>query len=77
MPQLDGSFLVNNTQEDLKLRFVKEKVFLDYTTSYTKWSEELIALTNEKLVFKNNENREYHYKKETPLNIENNGKKTK
>lgn len=77
IPQLDGSFLVNNTQEGLKLRFEKEKVFLDYTTSYAKWSEELIALSNEKLVFKNNENKEYHYKKATPLNIEKNGQKTK
>jgi hypothetical protein len=77
MPQLDGTFLVNDTKENVIVRFEKEKVFLDYTTSYAKWSEEMIALSDEKLVFKNTENKEYHYKKATPLNIETDGKKTK
>jgi len=77
MPQLDGTFLVNDTKENVIVRFEKKKVFLDYTTSYAKWSEEMIALSDEKLVFKNTENKEYHYKKATPLNIETDGKKTK
>jgi hypothetical protein len=77
MPQLDGTFLVNDTQEDLKIRFDDEKVFLDYTTPYAKWSEEMIEISNDKLVFKNAENKEYHYKKAAPINLENDGKKTK
>ncbi len=77
MPQLDGSFLVNDTQESLKVRFEKDKVFFDYVTSYAKWSEELTAISNEKMVFLNAEKKEYHYKKATPINIFDNGKKTK
>jgi len=77
MPQLDGSFVVNNTQENVKVRFVEGQVFFDYGTSYAKWSEELIVISEEKLVFKNKEDKEYHYKKATPINILGDGKKTK
>ena len=77
MPQLDGTFLVNDTQEKVKVRFENDKVFLDYATPYAKWSEELITISNDKLVFKNAENKEYHYKKAAPINLEDDGKKTK
>ncbi|QBN18443.1 lipocalin family protein [Flavobacterium nackdongense] len=77
MPQLDGTFVVNDTQENLKIRFANDKVFFDYNTPYAKWSEELIAVSEEKLVFKNTEDKEYHYKKATPINILGDGKKTK
>jgi hypothetical protein len=77
MPQLDGSFIVNDTQESLKVRFENGKVFLDYDTPYAKWSEELIEITNDKMVFVNAEKKQYHYKKATAINILGDGKKTK
>ena len=77
MPQLDGTFIVNDTQESLKIRLDEDKVFLDYDTSYAKWSEELIEITDDKMVFINSEKKEYHYKKATPINILGDGKKTK
>lgn len=77
IPQLDGTFLVNDVQENVNIRFENEKVFLDYTTPYTKWTEELIAISVEKLVCKNTENKEYHYKKATSINSLSDGKKTK
>ena len=77
MPQLDGSFIVNDTQESLKVRFDNSKVFLDYTTPYAKWSEQLIAISDDKMVFENTEKKQYHYKKTTPINILGDGKKTK
>jgi len=77
MPQLDGTFLVNDTQENVKVRFENDKVFLDYATPYAKWTEELITISNDKLVFKNAENKEYHYKKAAPINLQDDGKKTK
>jgi hypothetical protein len=77
MPQLDGTFLVNDSQENVKVRFEDDKAFLDYTTPYAKWSEELTAISKDKLVLKNTENKEYHYKKTAPINLEGDGKKTK
>jgi hypothetical protein len=77
MPQLDGSFLVNDTYENLKIRFEDDKAFLDYSTPYAKWSEELIAVSDKELVLINTEKKEYHYKKAESINILGDGKKTK
>ena len=77
MPQLDGSFIVNDTQENVKIRFESDKVFLDYVTTYAKWSEELIEITEDKMVFVNSDKKEYYYKKATPIDISGDGKKTK
>ena len=77
MPQLDGTFIVNDTYENVKIRFENGKVFLDYSTDYAKWTEELIGISKDKLVLKNAQNKEYHYKKAGPINIIGNGKKAK
>lgn len=77
MPQLDGTFLVNDTFEKVAVRFDNDKAYLDYFTDYAKWSEELIAISDKELVLKNAENKEYHYKKAEPINLTGDGKKTK
>ena len=77
MPQLDGTFLVNDTFENVTVRFADDKVFLDYATPYMKWSEEVIALSAEELVLLNKEKKEYHYKKTAPVNLLENGKTIK
>ena len=77
MPQLDGTFLVNDSQESVKVRFDDHKTYIDYSTPYAKWSEELMAVSNDKLVLKNAENKEYHYKKAQSINLQEDGKKTK
>jgi len=77
MPQLDGTFLVNDTFENVKIRFTEDQTFLDYSTPYMKWSEEILALTPSELVVLNAEKKEYHYKKTGPINLLDDGKKTK
>jgi hypothetical protein len=77
MPQLDGTFLVNDTFENIAIRFEGEKVFLDYKTDFSTWSEEIILLTADELVLNNSENREYHYKKTEAINLLEDGKETK
>lgn len=69
MPQLDGSFLTSNSSENVSVRFKDDQVFLDYKTDYAKWSEELISLSDEELVVKNQEKKEYHYKKAGPIKL--------
>lgn len=76
-PQLDGTFVVNDAFEKVTVRFADDKVFLDYATPYTTWSEEIIALSAEKLVLLNKEKMEYHYKKATSINLLGDGKTTK
>jgi hypothetical protein len=77
MPQLDGTFLVNDTFENVKVRFADDQTFLDYSTPYAKWSEEILALTATELVVLNEEKKEYHYKKTGPVKLDEYGKKTK
>ncbi|WP_035631496.1 hypothetical protein [Flavobacterium sp. CF136] len=77
MPQLDGTFLTGNSFENVSVRFTDKGTFLDYKTAYAKWSEELISISDEKFVVKNEQNKEYHYKKSGPINILNDGKETK
>jgi hypothetical protein len=77
MPQLDGTFLVNDTFENVKIRFADGQTFIDYSTAYMKWSEEILALTDTELVVLNAAKKEYHYKKTGPINLDDYGKKTK
>lgn len=76
-PQFDGTFLFNEDYEKVKIRFEKDQVFLDYTTAYAKWSEELIRISDDEMLIKNDQNKEYEYKKAAPINLLEDGKKTK
>ncbi|MEY4963179.1 MAG: hypothetical protein RLZZ323_498 [Bacteroidota bacterium] len=76
-PQLDGTFLVDDTYEKVRVRFHEGKAYLDYATPYMKYTEEIIALTTDELVVLNAQKKEYHYKKATAINILGDGKKNK
>lgn len=76
-PQFDGTFLFNEDYENVKVRFEEEHVFLDYFTAYAKWTEELISISEDEMVIKNDQNKEYQYKKAAPINLLEDGKKTK
>jgi len=76
MPQLDGTFLVNDTFETIEIKEVGDKYFLHCNTAFAKWQEEIMSLTDQELVLLNPSKKEYHYKRATPINIIPNGKKT-
>jgi hypothetical protein len=76
-PQFDGTFLFNEDYEKVKIRFENDRVFLDYSTDYAKWSEELISISDDEMLIKNDQNKEYEYKKAGPINLLEDGKKTK
>lgn len=76
-PQLDGTFLVDDTYEKVSVRFKDDKAYLDYVTPYMKYTEEIVALTADELVVLNSQKKEYHYKKATAINILGDGKKAK
>lgn len=76
-PQFNGTFLFNEDYENVKVRFKEEHVFLDYSTAYAKWTEELISISEDEMVIKNDQNKEYQYKKAGPINLLEDGKKTK
>lgn len=76
-PQLNGTFLVNETYENIQVRTEKDIIYLDYTTSFAKWTEEVVAISDDKLLLRNPDKNIYYYKKATTITILDNGKKTK
>jgi hypothetical protein len=69
MPQLDGSYLTNDVQEDVAVVLKDGDAFLQYKTTYASWNEEIIELTKDKLVVKNQQKIEYHYKRPAKFSI--------
>lgn len=63
MPQIDGTYLTNNIQETVKVDLIDGTASIYYSTSYAQWKEEIIELSKDKLVIKNQQDLEYHYKR--------------
>lgn len=68
-PQFDGKYLVNDEYEKVKVVMEGEKVFLKYSTEYSEWKEEIVKVSEEKLVLKNAAEMEYEYKRPTPFSV--------
>lgn len=70
MPQFDGTYRANDVSEDFSIaKQPDDKTVLSYSTPYAKWDEELLVLTKDELVVKNQHNIEYHYKKPEPFTL--------
>ncbi len=66
MPQFDGSFNTNNIKEEIEVIEKNNSLFIEYSTKYGKWDEEIITIEDSTLVLKNKDNLEYTYKKFKP-----------
>ena len=69
MPQMDGTYLINDVKEDILVSNQNNRFYINYSTQYTKWREEIIEIQDSILVLKSNENIEYHYKKQIPFSL--------
>ena len=63
LQQIDGTFLSNDVAEAFSVFWKDEICLLNYKTEFAKWEEEIVILTKEKLVLKNANDIEYHYKR--------------
>jgi hypothetical protein len=70
MPQFDGKFKTNGLKEAIKITEEGNASFIEYTTKYGKWKEEILTLEDSTLVLKNKENLEYTYKRFKPFSFE-------
>lgn len=75
MPQLDGTFLVNDTYETLAITNRDGSYFINCSTDFAKWTEEIVTLNDKELVLRNPSKKEYHYKRAAAINIMSHGKK--
>ena len=69
MPQLDGTYLTNDIKEHIKVSNKDRVFYINYTTNYGKWKEEILEIQDSVLVLKNKDNLEYHYKRQVPFSI--------
>ena len=69
MPQLDGTYLTNNSSETISLTIEKGVYYINYVTNYAKWKEEIIKIKDSVLVLKNGNTIEYHYKRPIPFSL--------
>jgi 3'-phosphoadenosine 5'-phosphosulfate sulfotransferase len=69
-PQFDGSYIPAGEPEDIKITIEDEKVALNYSTSFNKWKEIIVASKEDKLSLKNERGIIYHYKRYTPLKLD-------
>lgn len=69
MPQLDGTYLTNDIQEDVVVVVKDGDASLQYKTTYASWKEEIIELTKDKLVVKNEQEIEYYYKRPAKFSV--------
>lgn len=69
MPQIDGTYLTNDLKEDVIVLLKDGNATIQYKTNYANWNEEIIELTRDKLVVKNQQDLEYHYKRPVKFSI--------
>lgn len=75
-PLLNGTFVVNLDSEQLSIREINGKFMIHYTTFYATWDEELVSISEEALVLKNENGTAYYYKRVKPISILKYGKTT-
>ncbi|MEW5676123.1 hypothetical protein ABGT15_07405 [Flavobacterium enshiense] len=69
MPQLDGKYLINDLSEKISITNKDGDFTLNYTTSYAKWDEELLELSNDHMILRNDQDIEYTYKRSQPFSV--------
>jgi len=69
MPQLDGTYLTNTIKEDIVISLENRKATIQYKTKYASWNEEILELSKDKLIVKNQQDLEYHYKRPVKFSI--------
>ncbi len=69
MPQLNGKYTTNNLKETISISNEHGDYYINYSTNFGKWKEEILELQDSILVLKNAANIEYHYKKQIPFSF--------
>jgi hypothetical protein len=61
--QFDGTFLTNDVSENFTIEFKDGICYINYKTDFATWKEEIKSISKEKLIVKNKNDLEYHYKR--------------
>lgn len=69
MPQVDGTYLTNNLKENISITNESGRFYINYSTNFGKWKEEILEVKDSILILLNKDNLEYHYKKQIPFSL--------
>ena len=69
MPQLDGTYLTNDIIENFSVTDSAGIIKLNYKTNYANWSEQVLKITPNEFVVKNQNDVTYFYKRFEGINI--------
>ena len=65
VPQFDGRFLTNEVNESITISFKDEITFINYSTEFASWTEEIKKLNKNELVLANEQGINYIYKRKS------------
>lgn len=69
MPQIDGTYLTNNINESVSVVIKDGAATIYYKTTYASWHEDIITLTKDQFVVRNQQDLEYHYKRPIKFSV--------
>lgn len=69
MPQFDGKYLVNNQYQKIKILYKQDQPFIEYYSDFGNLEEQILELTENKLVLENKQIGTFSYKKQIPFSI--------
>ncbi len=68
-PQLDGTFIVDDYQEEIEIVEDKGEFKIKYHSEFGDREVQIIELLENKLILKNSDDKTYYYKKAEPINL--------
>lgn len=68
-PDIKGSFTTTNSTQNINVIVKENTIFLQYSTAYDTWQEEVIAVSEKELTLRNENRFTYVYRRYKPLFI--------
>ena len=68
-PQVDGTYLVNESDEQLKIEESEKGTYITCKTEFATWNEKIETLTKDQLILENEQLIKYQYKRPIPFTV--------
>lgn len=68
-PQLDGTFISTKDSENFTLHISNEQVELQYKNPLSSWKEQIISITKDRMIIKNEAQNMYFYRRFKKLSL--------
>jgi len=69
VPQFNGEFLTNDRPEAFVIKEKEGAIWLEYKTEFSTWEEQVLSISEDKMVMENETKIKYYYKRAQPIQI--------